>query len=73
MIPGGVNRAPMGSCAVDCPACPRDLPSMDDEPNPWSWDVTQRIGDPEGEDDDNEDDDMPELEYVVSRVPVKKN
>ncbi len=28
MLPGGVNAAQLGSCAVDCPACPRDFPDL---------------------------------------------
>ncbi len=26
MLPGGIGAAAVGSCAVECPACPRELP-----------------------------------------------
>ncbi|KLO03894.1 hypothetical protein SCHPADRAFT_990181, partial [Schizopora paradoxa] len=29
MLPGGVDSASRGSCAVECPACPRELPTLD--------------------------------------------
>ncbi len=28
MNPGGVDAACKGSCVVECPACPRDVPSV---------------------------------------------
>lgn len=30
MLPGGVGAADLGSCAVQCPACPRELPHLDE-------------------------------------------
>lgn len=35
MLPGGVNAAQPGSCAVECPACPRHLPRKQ-KPDPPS-------------------------------------
>ncbi len=46
MAPGGVNAAFKGSCAVECPACPRDLPSGEAAAE-------------SGNSDDNDDDDEP--------------
>ncbi|KLO07281.1 hypothetical protein SCHPADRAFT_984363 [Schizopora paradoxa] len=50
-----------GSCALLCPACPRDLPELEDEPgtNPWTQEVLRDIGDSNG---DDENGDIPELE-----------
>lgn len=31
MLPGGVRDADLGSCAVQCPACPREIPLIADD------------------------------------------
>lgn len=31
MLVGGVNAAARASCAIDCPACPRELPEFNDD------------------------------------------
>ena len=60
MLPGGVNAAPRGSCALDCPACPREVPQFDEpDATPWTREVLQAIDDKNGDDDE---DDIPELE-----------
>ncbi len=56
MLPGGVTSAQQGSCAVHCPACPRDLPEyMENIVEPSALGETTH-------DDDSDDDQPPPLE-----------
>lgn len=72
MLQGGAGAAALGSCAVECPACPRELPPMNDNENTAALSgivATLLDGDeppqeppqqPEGNTND-EDDEMPAL------------
>ncbi|KLO10990.1 hypothetical protein SCHPADRAFT_831771 [Schizopora paradoxa] len=53
MLPGDVNSASRGSCAVECPACPRELPTF--EPASGSTDPD------DGDGDENNNDPPPPL------------
>ena len=54
LLPGGVSDAEQGSCAIVCPACPRELPDLPEPANALTG-----LGDG---DEDDADDDMPPLE-----------
>lgn len=46
---GGMGSAPPGSCAIECPACPRKLPPLADNDLP-----NNPPGDSGGENEDDE-------------------
>ncbi len=60
MLPGGANAAQQGSCAVHCPACPRDLPNFMENIVEVSAPGTNSRNDDSG--DDDPDDQPPPLE-----------
>lgn len=53
MLPGGVHAAAPGSCVVECPACPRDLPEFsDDLVEAYATKTSTRVNSSEDPDDE---------------------
>ncbi len=61
VFPGGVNVAGRGSCAVDCPACPRNFPDLAVLTNAANRHPTSSTG-IHGDDNDPNDQPPPLLE-----------
>lgn len=66
---GGFATATPGSCAIECPACPRNLPPLSDTPLSNERPTDDSMG--AGEDPDERSDDGSDHDEDDSSVPIE--